>query len=60
MTSGENETVAVDPARSSGVDLESLTKENGSDISRTKGKTKMSRLAGGDSIDGESAGIAGS
>ena len=59
VTSGEDETVTINPARSCGVDLESLTEENGANISRTERKTEMSRLAGGDGVDGESAGIAG-
>jgi len=59
VTSGEDETVAINPARSRWVDLECLTEENGSDISRAEGKAEMSGLAGSDGVDGESAGIAG-
>jgi hypothetical protein len=59
VTSGEDETITINPARSCGVDLESLPEENGANISRTERKTEMSRLAGGDGVDGESAGIAG-
>ena len=59
VTCGEDEPVSVDPARSRGVDLECLTEENSTDVSRTEGKAEMSGLAGSDGVDGESAGIAG-
>jgi len=58
MTGRENESVAIDPAWIRGIDLQCLTEENGTDIGRSKGKSKMARLAGCDGIDCETAGIA--
>ena len=59
MTGGENKSVAVDPAGIGWINLKCLTKENSANISRPEGKTEVSRLAGGDGINGESTGIPG-
>ena len=59
MTGGEDEAVAVDPAGVGRIDLESLTKEDGPDVGGSERETKMARLAGGDGVNGQTAGIAG-
>lgn len=59
VTSGEDESVAVKPAGIYWIELKRLTKKNGSDIGRSKRQAEMTRLAGGDGVDGNTAGIAG-
>jgi hypothetical protein len=59
VTGGEDEAVAVDPAGVGRIDLESLTKEDGPDVGGSERETKMARLAGGDGVNGQTAGIAG-
>jgi hypothetical protein len=41
VTGGENESVAVDPARMSRIKLERVAKENCSHLSRPEGKSQM-------------------
>ena len=59
MAGGEDKTVTVDPSGIGGINLERVAIENSTDIGGTERKTKVARLAGGDGIEGKSAGIAG-
>jgi hypothetical protein len=59
VTGGEDEAVAVEPLRSSGIKTETFAKKNGAQIGTSKRKTKVAGGTGMDGIDGESAGFRG-
>ena len=59
VTGGEHETVAVEPAGIRRINLQCLTEENGPNVCGSKGKAEVTRLAGGDGVNGDTAGIAG-
>ena len=57
MTGREDETVAVQPLRSSGIKTESFAEKDRAHIRATKGKAEVAGGAGMDGIDGQSAGL---
>lgn len=59
MTSREDETVAVQPARLIGMIMEGVAEENGADLRATERQAEMPGLAGVHGIHGEAAGFSG-
>ena len=59
VTGGEDEAVAVEPARGVGVELHALAEEDGTDFGAAERESEVAGVTGMDGVHGEAAGFVG-